>query len=105
MDNKPNYWSVLPADVRYDKELKANEKILYSEITSLMNKDGYCYASNKYFSELLCVRSNLPLVFSKRLIYIKLKTREPIEKDDGAMGHFKLQAKKKIIERKKQRKN
>jgi len=52
MDNKPNYWSILPADVRYDKELKANEKILYSEITSLMNKDGYCYASNKYFSEL-----------------------------------------------------
>lgn len=52
MENKPNYWSVLPADVRYDKELKANEKILYSEITSLMNKDGYCYASNKYFSEL-----------------------------------------------------
>lgn len=56
-------------------------------------------ASNKYFSELLCVRSNLPLVFSKRLIYIKLKTREPIGKDDGAMGHFKLQAIKKIIER------
>lgn len=52
MENKPNYWSVLPADVRYDKELKASEKILYSEITSLMNKDGYCYASNKYFSEL-----------------------------------------------------
>ena len=52
MEEKPNYWSVLPANVRYDKDLKANEKILYSEITSLMNKDGYCYASNKYFASL-----------------------------------------------------
>ena len=59
MDNKPNYWSILPANVRYDNELKPNEKILYSEITSLMNKDGYCYASNKYFSELYecCISS------------------------------------------------
>ena len=59
MDNKPNYWSILPANVRYDNELKPNEKILYSEITSLMNKDGYCYASNKYFSELYNVDTSV----------------------------------------------
>lgn len=52
MKEKPNYWSILPANVRYDKELKPNEKILYSEITSLMNREGYCYASNKYFASL-----------------------------------------------------
>ena len=56
-------------------------------------------ASNKYFVNLLSVRSNLPLVFSRQLIYIQLKTREPIGKDDGAMGHFKIQGIKKIIER------
>ncbi len=56
-------------------------------------------ASNKYFGDLLSTRSNLPLVFSRQLIYIQLKIREPIGKDDGAMGHFKLQDIKKIIER------
>jgi len=52
MEEKPNYYAIIPADVRYDTELKPNEKLLYGEITSLMNKEGYCYASNKYFAEL-----------------------------------------------------
>ena len=51
-NERPNYFSILPADVRYDKKLKANEKILYSEITALSNKNGYCSASNAYFAKL-----------------------------------------------------
>ena len=49
---QPGYFSILSADVRYSKELKANEKLLFSEITALSNKDGYCFASNSYFSKL-----------------------------------------------------
>jgi len=49
---QPNYYSIIPANVRYDKRLKANEKLLYGEITSLANAKGYCYASNGYFAEL-----------------------------------------------------
>lgn len=52
MENKPNFYSVLPATVRYDERLKANAKILYSEITALSNKSGFCTASNDYFAEL-----------------------------------------------------
>lgn len=54
MTDKPSYYSILTADVRYDKRLKnhADCKVLYSEITALSNKYGYCKASNKYFSEL-----------------------------------------------------
>lgn len=52
MKEQPNYYSVLPANVRYDNRLKANEKLLYSEITALANINGYCYASNGYFAKL-----------------------------------------------------
>ena len=49
---QPSYYSILTANVRYDKELKANEKLLFSEITALSNRNGYCHATNKYFAQL-----------------------------------------------------
>lgn len=52
MNNKPNYYSVLPAKIRYDKNLTSDEKILYSEITALSLANGECWATNGYFAEL-----------------------------------------------------
>ncbi len=51
-DNKISYYAIIPATVRYSQELKANEKLLYGEITALSNKNGYCYAQNRYFANL-----------------------------------------------------
>lgn len=47
-----SYYGILPANVRYDKRLKPMSKIMYTEITCLSNKYGYCYAKNKYFADL-----------------------------------------------------
>lgn len=51
---QPSYYSILTANVRYDPRLKhyADCKVLYSEITALSNKNGYCHATNKYFAKL-----------------------------------------------------
>ena len=49
---KPNYYSIIPASIRYDKGLTPNAKLLYAEITSLLQMNGICFASNKYFSKL-----------------------------------------------------
>ena len=91
--NKPNYYAIIPANVRYDKELSANAKLLYGEITSLCNDKGYCWATNQYFSTLydLSDRTIQNLIKqladknfihieiinnSKRLIYINFTTHE-----------------------------
>ena len=52
MAEHPAYWAVIPASVRYDKDLPPNAKLLYGEVTALSDKRGYCYAQNSYFSEL-----------------------------------------------------
>lgn len=51
-ENKPGYYAIIPSQVRYCKELKFSERLLYGEITSLLTKEGYCFASNKYFADL-----------------------------------------------------
>jgi hypothetical protein len=52
---KPNYYAVIPAEVRYNEKLTANSKLLYGELTALSNKTGISWAQNKYFAELYSV--------------------------------------------------
>jgi hypothetical protein len=52
MSIKPNYYAIIPAEIRYENQLSANEKLMYGEITALANNTGECWASNAYFAGL-----------------------------------------------------
>ena len=49
---QPSYYAIISAEVRYDKNLTAHSKLLYAEITALLNMNGECFATNRYFAEL-----------------------------------------------------
>jgi hypothetical protein len=52
MKEKPSYYAIIPAEVRYSKKLTPNAKLLYAEITALCNMNGKCTASTEYFCRL-----------------------------------------------------
>jgi hypothetical protein len=94
-----SYYAVIPANVRYDKTLPPNAKLLYGEITALCNEKGYCWASNKYFAELYGVANttisewigklkSAGYVDYKIVDYIKREIwlTDPSEKNDGGIG-------------------
>ena len=49
---RPGYYAIIPADVRYDDRIPANAKLLYGEISALIGEEGFCFASNEYFMRL-----------------------------------------------------
>lgn len=51
-ENKPNYFAILTAEVRYDKRLNPLQKLLYAELTALSNAQGFAWPSNSYLAEL-----------------------------------------------------
>lgn len=89
---KPNYYAVIPAEVRYDSDLRANEKILYGEISALLDKSGICYASNNYFAKLYEVD---PSAISKWITHLKEKNY--LEVDYLKQGKEIKQRKIKVI--------
>ena len=86
----PNFYSVIPSYVRYDKELTSFEKLIYSEIVALTNYKGYCYAYNKYFAYVYNV--------SERTVIRAIKNLE--KKDYIKINIIKNEKTNQILERK-----
>ena len=64
-------YSIIPNEVLHDNELKPISRLLYADLCSLSNLEGYCFAMNRYFAKL----------YDKTLKTITSSLRELKEKD------------------------
>lgn len=74
IENKPNYFSAIPATVRYDNRLCPHAVLLFGEITALCNVEGFCCETNNYFATLYKVGKKSVSRWIKQLVdygYIK----------------------------------
>ncbi len=89
-DKRGGYYAVIPANVRYDKSLNAQCKLLYGEITALTSAYGYCWATNGYFSELYGVDEATVSRWIKRLADKNYIKPERVRKSDGTFKQRKI---------------
>lgn len=53
MKHEPGYYAVIPAPVLFNEKISFKAKILYAHISTLTKKEGYCWASNSYFTKIM----------------------------------------------------
>lgn len=75
------YYAIIPANVRYCKELCPNAKLLYGEITALCNRKGFCWAKTSYFTELYgcderTVRRWIEQLAENKFIFVNISYEE-----------------------------
>lgn len=83
LEERPSYYTVIPARVRYNKNISIGAKLLYGEITALCEKHGFCWASNEYFSNLYDVSVRTIRIWITTLVEEKLLIRELIKKENS----------------------
>ena len=98
---KANYYAMIPAYIRYNNNLKFAERLMYGEITALSNKEGYCFASNRYFANLYGVSqstisrwiSHLAELNSIKVEVIRNEKKEVVETDQNSYRYIKVDGK------------
>jgi hypothetical protein len=76
----PKYYTLIPAEVRYSKQISPGAKILYGEILTLASVNGYCNASNQYWASLFDVDDKTVSEWIRQLVSVEF-IRSDILKD------------------------
>lgn len=81
---KPDYYVLIPSHVRYCKDLKPIERLIFGEITCLCNSKGYCWARNNYFADLFQISARSVSRYINHLKSLDFITVK-IERDERKM--------------------
>lgn len=72
----------IPIDIIMDETIPPLARLLYGEILVLSNKDGYCFATNKYLGQInnvdgRTIRRNINILETKNYIKVVVDKNMP----------------------------
>ena len=79
----PNYYTILPACIRLNHKIIPGAKLLWSDITVLSLKEGYCYSTNDFFARIYGVKIRTINTWVRNLKQLELVTITHIKMNDG----------------------
>lgn len=90
MVRDPEYYTIVPAQLQSDKRLKATEKILYADILTLSNKNGYCHARNAYFANRYGVENRTIQRWIQNLRKFGYLTEQQLKNSNGQFAERRI---------------
>lgn len=79
----PSYYTILPACIRLNPNIIPGARLLWSDISVLSLKNGYCYSTNDFFARIYGVNIRTINVWIKNLKQLELVTIEHFKTGDG----------------------
>lgn len=79
----PTYYTILPACIRLNSKIIPGAKLLWSDISVLSLKHGYCYSTNDFFARIYGVNIRTINSWIHNLKQLELVTIKHIKTDDG----------------------
>lgn len=89
-NDKESYYVVIPTNILINTSISSQAKILYGYISSLINSDGYCFASNDYLAEKLNVTTRQVRNYLQELEDNQVIKRELIYSDSKEVKARKI---------------
>lgn len=79
----PSYYTILPACIRLNPKIIPGAKLLWSDISVLSLKKGYCYSTNDFFARIYGVKVRTINSWVRNLKQLELVTITHIKMNDG----------------------
>ncbi|QIB27517.1 hypothetical protein [Caloranaerobacter azorensis] len=75
--------------------LKTQENYLFKSVKTVLKNMAKFYAldlmaSREYYGKIIGISNTVPIPFDSENIFVPLKVRKPIFKNDGSFGYFNL---------------
>lgn len=79
----PTYYTILPACIRLNPKIIPGAKLLWSDISVLSLKNGYCYSTNAFFARIYGVSIRTVNTWVSNLKHLELVIIELFKTGDG----------------------